>query len=1162
MPSQTRIDQAAFRRILARNIALPLGVGVATAIAFVALVLYLLLASSWVEHSERVIGNTQEIARLVGEKESALRGFLLTGDENFLRPYETAKPKLMAEINTLAELVNDNSAQVDRMIRIRALQTQWDSVADGLLDARRRGDDYASLVRSGSGSAEREETNRELDAFLSIEQTLRLERVHSAQQLSTVTVVVFLVFSLSLSALLAWFGRRELLQLSRAYGLALEEHEVQADKLHHQAWLRSGQTLLADQVMGQRSIQALGRSILQFLSTYLDVSVAAFYIRDASGRFVRAATLGFEAADSVPESFSSDAGLLGQAAAAQHLLCIQDVPVHYWKITSALGASVPSSLAILPIQQDGTVNSAIELGFMRAVTERDREFLNLIADNIGGFVDAAQYRERLQGALEETQQLNEELQVQQEELRVANDELEQRTSALAQSQVILGNQKAELEQTNDQLTEQARILDDKNSALNTAQAELEIRAAHLQRASRYKSEFLANMSHELRTPLNSALILSKLLSENKGGNLSPEQVKYASTIYSAGNDLLTLINDILDLSKVEAGKLDLDITDVPVQRVLDSLARVFEPLAQQKHLEFRMTVAPGTPATVRTDEQRIEQILKNLLSNAIKFTASGEVALTLSPAANGSLQFAVRDSGIGIQAGHLESIFEAFRQADGTTSRQYGGTGLGLSISRNLALLLGGSITVQSTPGLGSLFILTLPINFSRVPDIETSEAGNAAETFDAHLLAPLREDLIAPMPQAFDAPDEVVDDDRHQDASGRRSVLVIEDEPQFASILLDLAHELGYYCIIAGTAAGGLKFAQERAPNAILLDFGLPDRSGLTVLQELKNNARTRHIPVHVVSASDRTEAALQLGAIGYAVKPTTREELEHIFRRLEEKSSQEVKRVLIVEDDARQRESIVHLISDSDVTITAVESGEQALDHLRSTIFDCMIIDLMLPDMQGPELLRRMASTESSSFPPVIVYTGRSLTQREEADLLRYSQSIIIKGARSPERLLDEVTLFLHKVESDLSTERQAMLRVSRARDLSLDGRKVLLVDDDIRNVFSLSSALEHHGLNVEIGRNGFEALEALDRHPDVDVVLMDIMMPGMDGLEAIRRIRSDLRFKRLPIIAITAKAMKNDQEQCLAAGASDYLAKPIDLDRLYSLLRVWMPRRDRFN
>jgi CheY-like chemotaxis protein len=403
-----------------------------------------------------------------------------------------------------------------------------------------------------------------------------------------------------------------------------------------------------------------------------------------------------------------------------------------------------------------------------------------------------------------------------------------------------------------------------------------------------------------------------------------------------------------------------------------------------------------------------------------------------------------------------------------------------------------------------------------------------------------------------------VIDDDRTDSAPGRRLVLVVEDEPDFAQVLLDLAHELGYRCIVSGTASEALKLAQDSAPKAILLDIGLPDRSGLVVLQELKANPKTRHIPVHVVSASDRSEAALHLGAIGHAVKPTTREQLTAIFQRLEEKSSQKIKRVLLVEDDARQRQSIVELISDTDVEITPVEFGREALELLKTTIFDCMIIDLKLPDMHGGDLLRQMAGIDAYSFPPVIVYTGRNLTHDEEAELMRYSQSIIIKGARSPERLLDEVTLFLHKVETDLSADRQAMLHVSRARDRVLDGRRVLLVDDDIRNIFSLSSALEHQGLKVDIGRNGFEAIEALDKHPDIDVVLMDVMMPGMDGLEATRHIREDARFRKLPIIAITAKAMKDDQEQCLAAGASDYLAKPIDIDRLYSLLRVWMPRR----
>ncbi|SAK52605.1 multi-sensor hybrid histidine kinase [Caballeronia fortuita] len=1151
MPLRTGVDEASFRRILFRNIALPLGTGVVTAVAFVALVLYLLSGINWVEHSERVIGNAQELGRLVSEKESAIRGYLITGDENFLAPYETAKPKLGADIDTLADSVSDNAPQVDRLIRIRALQAQWDKVADSLIDARRHAQDSAALVRIGRGSAERAETERELAAFLNIEQTLRLQRVESAKQLTTITVVVFLILSLALSVSLAIFGRRELMQLSNAFGAAIAEQERQTRALQEQAWLRDGQTQLAQRVIGQQSLEQLCQTILDFLADYLKVSMAAFYVREGDGALKRTASFGFDPDGApVPDALAGVKSLVGQAVRARKLTTMNDVPAGYWKVTSALGASAPASLAILPIENEGQANGAIELGAMHALTDRDQQFLKTIAGNIGDFVEAAQYRERLQRVLDETQQLNEELQMQQEELRTTNEELEQQTTALSQAQVYLANQKSELEQTNDQLAEQARVLDERNVALNAAQGELEARAEALQRASRYKSEFLANMSHELRTPLNSSLILAKLLSENKTGNLTADQIKYAQTIYSAGNDLLNLINDILDLSKVEAGKLDLHIEDVPLQRIMDSLARTFDPLARQKKLRLELRNDIDGYPTLTTDFRRLEQVLKNLLSNAVKFTDSGAVSLTLKRADKGTdmsaVQFVVTDTGIGIAPDQLDAIFEAFQQADGTTSRHYGGTGLGLSISRSLAHLLGGEISVRSTQGAGSTFTLTMPLVY-----------GKAAALPSAVVQEP-------PPPVAVEEPEEpiesipVIDDDRADLTPGRRLVLVIEDERNFAQVLLDLAHELGYRCVVTGTAREALKLAQDSAPNAILLDIGLPDRSGLVLLQELKANPKTRHIPVHVVSASDKSEAALHLGAIGYAVKPTTREQLTAIFQRLEEKGSQKIKRVLLVEDDARQRQSIVELISDTDVEITPVEFGRDALELLKTTIFDCMIIDLKLPDMQGGDLLRQMAAIDAYSFPPVIVYTGRNLTHDEEAELMRYSQSIIIKGARSPERLLDEVTLFLHKVETDLSADRQAMLHVSRSRDRVLDGRRVLLVDDDIRNIFSLSSALEHQGLKVNIGRNGFEAIESLDKNPDIDIVLMDVMMPGMDGLEATRRLREDARFRKLPIIAITAKAMKDDQEQCLAAGASDYLAKPIDIDRLYSLLRVWMPRR----
>jgi CheY-like chemotaxis protein/anti-sigma regulatory factor (Ser/Thr protein kinase) len=590
------------------------------------------------------------------------------------------------------------------------------------------------------------------------------------------------------------------------------------------------------------------------------------------------------------------------------------------------------------------------------------------------------------------------------------------------------------------------------------------------------------------------------------------------------------------------------------------MALVFEPLAQQKKLAFRLLLSDHAALQMVTDRQRLEQILKNLLSNALKFTSTGQITLSVQ-AQGDAVAFAVQDTGIGIRAEDQQSIFDAFRQADGTTSRKYGGTGLGLSISRDLAQLLGGAITLVSEAGKGSCFTLTLPKAWQAPAAVTAGAAAPAAARLpELPPPAPVPVPVPAPTPLAPRA----FDDDRTLiDAAGAargRLVLVVEDDAPFARILYELAHEQHYHCLVAFSADEGLALARQYTPDAVLLDIRLPDRSGLSVLQLLKDDAQTRHIPVHVVSAADNGEAALHLGAIGYAVKPATREQLMAVFRRIESKLTQKIKHVLLVEDDDRQRDSVVQLITDDDVEITAVGNGAEALALLRDTIYDCMIIDLKLPDMQGNELLQRMAAEPLAAFPPVIVYTGRNLSREEEADLNKYSRSIIIKGARSPERLLDEVTLFLHKVESQLSSERQRMLKTVRARDRVFEGRRILLVDDDVRNIFALTSALEQKGALVEVGRNGQEALQKLDTVADIDLVLMDVMMPVMDGLEATRRIRAEPRFARLPIIAITAKAMKDDQEHCLAAGASDYLAKPIDLSRLYSLLRVWMPNAER--
>jgi signal transduction histidine kinase/DNA-binding response OmpR family regulator len=1155
------IDSKQFRRILSRNIAMPLGMGVLSALVFVGIITYLINVLSWVEHSERVIGKANEVSTLSADMEAGMRGYLLSGDEDFMAPYLQARQKIDAELNGLARMVDDNPAQLDRVRRIRAAQHDWEVYAEEAIGRRTKNADVVELVKSGRGKILTDEMRRQFGRFIESEENLLQERNSSSRTVIGWSVGAFLLFSLTVAGLLALFGRRELMSLSTSYTETLAHEAEHNALLRHQDWLRTGQAELATKSSNLHELEPLANAVLDYVTRYLGGVVAAMYARSEDGTLTRIGAYGFARDDKRGKVIQANESLAAQAANQNRIMTLRDLPADYIRVGSALGETAPRELLIAPISNHGKIKGVIEIGFLHGMSERDTEFMELIGPAVGASVAAVLYRQRLQQALEEQQAMNEELQVQQEELRTANEELEEQSRALEESQTALENQQAELEQTNEQLAEQAANLDLKNTALTVAQDQLRDRALDLERASRYKSEFLANMSHELRTPLNSSLILAKLLSDNPAGNLNEEQVRFAQTIYSAGNDLLNLINDILDISKVEAGKLELVPEELPLRRVIEGLARTFEPLAHQKKLEFSLEIAPGVPATIHTDRQRIEQVLKNLLSNAVKFTDAGRVRLTVSGNADGWVQFTVQDSGIGISADQQEKIFDAFHQADGSTARKYGGTGLGLSISRDLTNLLGGTLAVASTPGEGSTFTLSLPRNATVAA---TPPAPQLVPHF-SHPAPPVRPaaalaQVSAPPVEEPQPAGPRFEDDRAEPAAGRRTALVIEDEPEFARILYGLAHDMEFRCLVALTAEEGLELALAANPNAILLDMRLPDRSGLSVLQQLKDNPATRHIPVHVVSSQENGGEALHLGAIGYALKPTSREQLEEVFVKLKEKSSQKVKRVLLVEDDERQRDSVVQLIADTDVEIAAVGSGEEALNLLRTQIFDCMIIDLKLPDMQGNELLKNMSLEELCSFPPVIVYTGRNLTREEEAELLKYSRSIIIKGARSPERLLDEVTLFLHKVESQLSSERQTMLKSVRGRDRVFEGRTILLVDDDVRNVFALTSALEQRGAHVEVGRNGFEALARLDEVDSVDLVLMDVMMPGMDGLEATRRIRQDPRFTRLPIIAITAKAMKDDQEQCLAAGANDYLAKPIDLTRLYSLLRVWMPTMER--
>ncbi|KTC11232.1 chemotaxis protein CheY [Pseudomonas marginalis ICMP 11289] len=1161
------IDEQRFRKLLGRNVGLPLGVGVLSAVFFILLISYLLSAIQWVEHTDRVINNTNRSMKLSIDMETGMRGFLLTGDQHFLDPYEVAKPLLTAELQGLQALVEDNPTQLDRFRRLLTLQEEWNVFALEMIKLRRENGDYQTPVLAGRGKRITDQIRTEYDQAVEMEQQLRLNRNAEVTRSTVMSVALYLVFVVIVSGILAWVGRRDLMTLSDTYSENLRQQEINAERLQKVAWLRNGQSELAEHVLGQLTLGMLGRNILQFLARYLGASVAAVYVRQEHGGLVRVASYGFSREqEERDQTIHSDEGIVGQAARQDRVITLKDVPVDYFKVSSGLGDGSPRSVIVVPTSNDDQVNGVIELGFLHALTEQDVEFLELISDNIGTSIEAARYRQRLQEVLAETQQLNEELQVQQEELRTANEELEEQSRILKESQAHLETQQAELEQTNEQLAEQGQALADQrdaldrnNEELNQAQVELQARADELQRSSKYKSEFLANMSHELRTPLNSSLILAKLLAENPTENLTAEQVKFAESIYSAGNDLLNLINDILDISKVEAGKLEVRPENSSVSRLVEGLRGLFQPLATEKRLQFTAEMQAGAPTMLYTDRQRLEQILKNLLSNAIKFTETGTVSMIVSRQPGSGIAFTVRDSGIGIAEEHQQSIFEAFRQADGTTNRRYGGTGLGLSISRDLAALLGGSISVTSAPGQGSIFTLVLPEQY--VEQSTEAQGANIAAVVSTPIMpAPA---VARPVVEPVVVRDEAIpvfDDDRDKAPFDKRCILVIEDEVRFAQILFDLAHELGYYCLVAHAADDGFNLAARFTPDAILLDMRLPDHSGLTVLQRLKELAPTRHIPVHVISVEDRQEAALHMGAIGYAVKPTTREELKDVFAKLEAKLTQKVKRILLVEDDALQRDSIARLIGDDDIEITAVGFAQEALDLLRDNIYDCMIIDLKLPDMLGDELLKRMSTEEICSFPPVIVYTGRNMTRDEEAELMKYSRSIIIKGARSPERLLDEVTLFLHKVESQLSNERQKMLKTARSRDKVFEARKILVVDDDVRNIFALTSALEHKGAVVEIARNGLEAIAKLNEVEDIDLVLMDVMMPEMDGYEATIEIRKDPRWRKLPIIAVTAKAMKDDQERCLQAGSNDYLAKPIDLDRLFSLIRVWLPKMER--
>ncbi|MFZ6028853.1 MAG: response regulator [Chloroflexota bacterium] len=980
-------------------------------------------------------------------------------------------------------------------------------------------------------------------------------------------------------------ARKEALQGKEAAETAKEEAEkARRDteaanrSLATQMWLITGQSLLNERLRGEQALDALASNVLQQLCRYLDASNGALYTLDGD-------TLNLAGAFAYQQNRLSTQLKLGEGTIGQAALEKQPFTLHVPEellVKAPINTTelTPRHFIVTPFTYDEQTVGVIELGKLTEFTPTHTAFLEKALESVAVAFLTAQARKRVNALLAQTRQQAEELQTQEEELRATNEELEAQTESLRASeerlkanQVALEAANADLEEKTHVLQKQQDELDRQNQILRDAQAELQRKAEELALASKYKSEFLANMSHELRTPLNSMLILAGMLAKNEGGNLSADQVESAEVIHSGGTDLLNLINEILDLSKVEAGKMEFHFAPMPWHTLINRMQAQFEPVAQRKGLKFHVHIAEETPASIVTDAQRLAQVVKNLLSNAFKFTEQGQVALKIfrpSPDADLSasglahdtaIAISVSDTGIGMTPEQQKVVFEAFQQADGSTSRQYGGTGLGLAISREMTQRLGGQVVLESEPGKGSTFTIYLPLKAEGDPQHALSQVSEDRQQPALH------EKRLYPPAHPVRHPNDarrqrqtsstVIPDDRKKLRPDDKLLLIVEDDPKFARIVLDYAHKKGFKGLITDEGESALALCATYCPAAIILDLKLPGMSGWDVLDALKDDPDLRHIPVHIMSVDDENLAAYQRGAMGFLTKPVDRVALEEAFGKIEEFISGEIKSLLLVEDDDTLRRSVKKLLEGADVTIHEAASGKATLDLLTKQHFDCMILDLTLPDISGFELLSRLDNDDSIPKCPVIIYTGKELSEEENQELLKYADSVIVKGVKSPERLLDETALFLHRVVADMPEEKQKTIRKLHNAEMMLQDKQVLIVDDDARNAFALSKLLADKGVKMHIAPNAAKALSMLETLPHIHLILTDIMMPGMDGYEFIHALRQKDRFRKIPVIALTAKAMKGDREKCIQAGANDYLAKPIDPERLFSMLRVWLSR-----
>lgn len=1154
----------------------------------------LLESNTVVNHTHEVIYNINAATLVMVDAQTGMRGFLVSGREDFLKRYINAETETNTYLEKLELLTNDNSIQLKTLEEIKPLKKGFFDYLAIRIDEKRKG-----LTVEAT---ELDEGRRQMDNIRSLfkrmenqEQSLLKDRISISEKYGSYSLILILVASIIAVIISILFFIRILndfttrIKLQRDLEKSEEEtaerikiisgvaeqisegnYEIRIDatksdalssigdslnnmahSLHHsftalsdKEWLRAGVAELNTVMIGEKTLKQLTKDIIEYLATYTNSNAGVMYLIEGD-RLNTVASYSYISNKS-RESFKIGEGLTGQAALSGQLLELKSIAPEDIKISYALGELKPGHVVAVPIMDEKT-NGVIELATLKQYKKRDIEFLTVVANNIGIAIKAAQNRKRLQELLEETQAQSEELQTQHGELEKMNAELEIQTEKLQASEEELRVQQEELQQTNEELAERSLLLEEKNMEIQKKSEDLEL-------TTRYKSEFLANMSHELRTPLNSILLLSRLLSENNDSNMNEEQIEFAKVIQSSGNGLLGLIDEILDLSKIEAGKMELELMDITINEVTGSLNDLFHEVAKEKGIEFKI-LSKDAPMVIKTDKMRLEQILKNLISNAIKFTSKGSVTLEIkkNPKDAKLISFIVKDTGIGIPREKQPLIFEAFQQADGSTKRKYGGTGLGLSISRELAKLLKGEITLISNVDQGSEFTLSIPIIGALIGQL-TDKLQSYSTTHETS------EETTNPEPEknkylSSYIPEDVADD-RATIQQGDRVILIVEDDVNFAKSLLDFARKRHYKGIVSVRGDHALNLAIVYKPVGILLDIQLPIKSGWEVMEEIKNNSQTKHIPVHIMSSHKLKQESLLKGAVNFLDKPVAFEQMPEIFKRIEQIINRESKKVLIIEDNSKHAKALAYFLETYNINSEIKSEITEGLDALQKSDVDCVILDMGVPDKQAYEILENVKKNPELENLPVIVFTGKSLSMKEELKIKKYADSIVVKTAHSYQRMLDEVSLFMHLMEETKTTNGP---KKRHFLNNILSDKTVLVVDDDVRNIYSLTKVLEALKMNIISAIDGQEAIAALEKHPEIDVVLLDMMMPNMDGYETATVIRQNSKLKNLPVIAVTAKAMTGDREKCINAGASDYITKPVDVDQLLSLLRVWL--YDRF-